>query len=155
MLCSCLIARNLLSGLRTCIEVSSYMHDGGASMLHKSLVVPNSIMEDNGKADMEFTVSIPILFSFWFFVAPLRFKPGCGITTLLVERRGCSSPFISSLFCKCILIDWWEIRYNGYPTDGHRLWVTHVSSTFLNFLSTKGWLCTTVSLHLWRFNHLN
>ncbi|KAE8671261.1 histone-lysine N-methyltransferase EZA1-like isoform X7 [Hibiscus syriacus] len=33
---SCLIARNLLSGLKTCIEVSSYMCDGGASTLHRS-----------------------------------------------------------------------------------------------------------------------
>jgi histone-lysine N-methyltransferase EZH2 len=62
MLCSCLIARNLLSGLRTCIEVSSYMHEGGASMLHRSMVAPSSITEDNGKADTEFTVSIPIFF---------------------------------------------------------------------------------------------
>lgn len=52
---SCLIARNLLSGLRTCIEVSSYMHDGGASMLHRSMVAPSSFTEDNGKADTEFT----------------------------------------------------------------------------------------------------
>uniref|UniRef100_A0A2N9IR30 SET domain-containing protein n=1 Tax=Fagus sylvatica TaxID=28930 RepID=A0A2N9IR30_FAGSY len=53
---SCLIARNLLSGLKTCVEVSRYMHDWGASMPHGSIVAPISLMEDNMKADMEYTV---------------------------------------------------------------------------------------------------
>ncbi|XP_050266205.1 histone-lysine N-methyltransferase EZA1 isoform X2 [Quercus robur] len=52
---SCLIARNLLSGLKTCIEVSKYMHDWGASMPHGSITAPSSFMEDNTKADMEYT----------------------------------------------------------------------------------------------------
>ncbi|KAL6271887.1 hypothetical protein ACE6H2_028798 [Prunus campanulata] len=58
---SCLIARNLLSGLKTCMEVSSYMHDAGASMPNRSVVGPFSFMEDNGKANMDQTVSIPFL----------------------------------------------------------------------------------------------
>lgn len=56
--CSCLIARNLLSGLKTCIEVFSYMHEGGVSIPHKSVVGPTSIIEDNGKTDTDQTVSI-------------------------------------------------------------------------------------------------
>ncbi|KAB2605088.1 histone-lysine N-methyltransferase EZA1-like [Pyrus ussuriensis x Pyrus communis] len=52
---SCLIARNLLSGLRTCMEVSSYMHNSGASMPNRSVVGPSSFMEDNVKSDMDQT----------------------------------------------------------------------------------------------------
>lgn len=44
---SCLIARNLLSGLKTCFEVSSYMLDD------RSSVVTGSYLEDDGKADTE------------------------------------------------------------------------------------------------------
>ncbi|XP_062026258.1 histone-lysine N-methyltransferase EZA1 isoform X2 [Rosa rugosa] len=42
---SCLIARNLLSGFRTCLEVSMFMHDAEASMPNRSVV---GFMEDNG-----------------------------------------------------------------------------------------------------------
>ncbi|CAL8179105.1 unnamed protein product [Prunus armeniaca] len=52
---SCLIARNLLSGLKTCMEVSSYMHNAGASMPNRSVVGPLSFMEDNGKANVDQT----------------------------------------------------------------------------------------------------
>ncbi|XP_034690420.1 histone-lysine N-methyltransferase EZA1 isoform X2 [Vitis riparia] len=52
---SCLIARNLLSGLKTCIEVSSYMYDDGSAMLHRSAVVPSSFLEDNGRGDADYT----------------------------------------------------------------------------------------------------
>ncbi|KAI4349742.1 hypothetical protein L6164_010302 [Bauhinia variegata] len=52
---SCLIARNLLSGLKTCIEVASYMHSGGTSTLHGSVVAPSSIMDDTGKTDADYT----------------------------------------------------------------------------------------------------
>ncbi|KAJ0111074.1 hypothetical protein Patl1_00879 [Pistacia atlantica] len=51
---SCLIARNLLSGLKTCIEVSSYMREGGSSMPHKS-VAASSFLEENRKADSDCT----------------------------------------------------------------------------------------------------
>lgn len=67
MFCSCLIARNLLSGLKTCMEVSSYMHNAGASMPNRSVVGPFSFMEDNGKANMDQTVSIEELFLSCFF----------------------------------------------------------------------------------------
>ncbi|XP_022728204.1 histone-lysine N-methyltransferase EZA1-like isoform X2 [Durio zibethinus] len=50
---SCLIARNLLSGLRTCMEVSSYMCDGGASTLHKSTMT-SSFLEENGKSETDY-----------------------------------------------------------------------------------------------------
>lgn len=66
MFCSCLIARNLLSGLKTCMEVSSYMHNAGASMPNRSVVGPFSFMEDNGKANVDQTVSIPFLFLLLF-----------------------------------------------------------------------------------------
>lgn len=64
--CSCLIARNLLSGLKTCIEVSSYMYDDGSAMLHRSAVVPSSFLEDNGRGDADYTVSITVFFFFAF-----------------------------------------------------------------------------------------
>ncbi|GAV83620.1 SET domain-containing protein [Cephalotus follicularis] len=50
---SCLIARNLLSGLKTCIEISSYMCDSGASMPQRS-TAPNLFVEENGKADSDY-----------------------------------------------------------------------------------------------------
>ncbi|XP_039036676.1 histone-lysine N-methyltransferase EZA1-like isoform X2 [Hibiscus syriacus] len=50
---SCLIARNLLSGLKTCIEVSSYMCDGGASTLHRSITT-SSFLEENGKSESDY-----------------------------------------------------------------------------------------------------
>ncbi|KAG6704134.1 hypothetical protein I3842_07G120900 [Carya illinoinensis] len=52
---SCLIARNLLSGLKTCAEVFTYMHEGGASMPNRAIVAPSSFTEDKGKADIEYT----------------------------------------------------------------------------------------------------
>ncbi|CAL5208834.1 unnamed protein product [Lathyrus oleraceus] len=52
---SCLIARNLFSGLKTCMEISSYMHDRGVSMPHRSIAAANSIMDDKGKFDTECT----------------------------------------------------------------------------------------------------
>ncbi|XP_012082902.1 histone-lysine N-methyltransferase EZA1 isoform X2 [Jatropha curcas] len=51
---SCLIARNLLSGLKSCIEVSKYMCESGATMPHRS-VAPSSIFDDNGKTDTDYT----------------------------------------------------------------------------------------------------
>ncbi|CAK9145221.1 unnamed protein product [Ilex paraguariensis] len=50
---SCLIARNLLSGLKTCTEVSSYMCANGAAMPHGSIIIPTSCSDDNAKADTE------------------------------------------------------------------------------------------------------
>ncbi|XP_050237009.1 histone-lysine N-methyltransferase EZA1 isoform X2 [Mercurialis annua] len=51
---SCLIARNLLSGLKTCIEVSNYMCDIGTTMPHKS-IAPSLLLDDNGKTDIDYT----------------------------------------------------------------------------------------------------
>nr|BAC84952.1 PHCLF3 [Petunia x hybrida] len=48
---SCLIARNLLPGLKTCMEVSSYM-DGGAAAQRGSSA--RLFSEDNGNADMDY-----------------------------------------------------------------------------------------------------
>ncbi|CAN1308388.1 Histone-lysine N-methyltransferase EZ1 [Linum perenne] len=50
---SCLIARNLLSGLKTCIEVSKYMSDSGTTMTNRSLTRSSS-SEDNGKTDADY-----------------------------------------------------------------------------------------------------
>ncbi|XP_022155279.1 histone-lysine N-methyltransferase EZA1 isoform X2 [Momordica charantia] len=52
---SCLISRNLLSGLKTCMEVFNYMHNGGASTLHRSNSMPSSNTDDNGKDDIDYT----------------------------------------------------------------------------------------------------
>ncbi|KAJ8748250.1 hypothetical protein K2173_000822 [Erythroxylum novogranatense] len=49
---SCLIARNLLCGLKTCIEVSRYMCDSGSTMLHRS-IAPSSYIEDSVKTDTD------------------------------------------------------------------------------------------------------
>ncbi|KAJ1415796.1 SET domain [Sesbania bispinosa] len=50
---SCLIARNLLSGLKTCMEVASYMYAAEISMPNKSIL--SSTVEKNGKVDAEST----------------------------------------------------------------------------------------------------
>ncbi|KAK7269605.1 hypothetical protein RIF29_22338 [Crotalaria pallida] len=52
---SCLIARNLLSGLKTCIEIASYMQAGGVSLPPGSIAAPSSIMGDKGKIGAECT----------------------------------------------------------------------------------------------------
>nr|XP_034911831.1 histone-lysine N-methyltransferase EZA1-like isoform X3 [Populus alba] len=57
---SCLIARNLLSGLKTCIEVSNYMRESGAMMPHRS-VAPRSFLEDSGKSDTDYVEKIAAL----------------------------------------------------------------------------------------------
>ncbi|KAL2935203.1 Histone-lysine N-methyltransferase EZA1, partial [Bienertia sinuspersici] len=51
--CSCLIARNLLSGLKTCSEVSSYMCNNRASMAHEMNNANSS--EGNARADINNT----------------------------------------------------------------------------------------------------
>lgn len=56
MLCSCLIARNLLSGLKTCIEVSSYMYDHGVAMSQGAIGIRSSVAEENEKFDADFMV---------------------------------------------------------------------------------------------------
>ncbi|KAI3993399.1 hypothetical protein MKX01_010142 [Papaver californicum] len=50
---SCLIARNLLPGLKTCKEVSKYMLGNGNAMLQKSSLSPNSCFDDGGKLDTD------------------------------------------------------------------------------------------------------
>ncbi|KAI3449392.1 hypothetical protein Pfo_006057 [Paulownia fortunei] len=50
---SCFIARNLLPGLKTCKEVSSYMYGDGAVMSRGSSAMLSSFSEDVGKADMD------------------------------------------------------------------------------------------------------
>lgn len=48
---SCLIARNLLSGLKTCTEVSHYMHNNGPAVPYKLDTVCCS--DDSGRADSD------------------------------------------------------------------------------------------------------
>ncbi|CAN1792693.1 Histone-lysine N-methyltransferase EZA1 [Linum perenne] len=55
---SCLIARNLLSGLKTCIEVSKYMRDNGATMTNRSLTQSSS-SKDNGKTNADYMQEMP------------------------------------------------------------------------------------------------
>lgn len=51
---SCLIARNLLSGLKTCIDVFNYMYDDGASVAHGANDMLSSYSDDNRKAGADF-----------------------------------------------------------------------------------------------------
>ncbi|WOL18379.1 hypothetical protein Cni_G27174 [Canna indica] len=48
----CLIARNLLSGLKTCMEVANYMASYGSSLASRPMFT-NSCFDDSGKADQE------------------------------------------------------------------------------------------------------
>lgn len=67
ILCSCLIARNLLSGLKTCMEVSTYMRDSNSSMPHKS-VAPSSFLEETTKVDTDYAVcKFLVFYSFHCF----------------------------------------------------------------------------------------
>lgn len=70
-MCSCLIARNLLSGLKTCIEVSSYMREGGSSIPHKT-VAASSFLEEHRKADTDYTVCAVTPFLLLFICLPLQ-----------------------------------------------------------------------------------
>ncbi|CAI0469767.1 unnamed protein product [Linum tenue] len=54
---SCLIARNMLSGLKTCIEVSKYMCGSGTMVPRRSLT-PSSFSEDNGMTDADHMVCL-------------------------------------------------------------------------------------------------
>ncbi|XP_017230237.1 histone-lysine N-methyltransferase EZA1 isoform X2 [Daucus carota subsp. sativus] len=48
---SCLIARNLLPGLKTCSEVSAYMNHDAAAMSHGSTALSNSFFDGDGNVD--------------------------------------------------------------------------------------------------------
>lgn len=52
---SCLIARNLLSGLKTCLDVSSYMRENEVSVSRRSST-PNLLLDD-GRTGPENDVS--------------------------------------------------------------------------------------------------
>ncbi|KAI8522579.1 hypothetical protein RHMOL_Rhmol13G0007700 [Rhododendron molle] len=51
---SCLIARNLLSGLKTCMEVSSYMNNHGAALPRGAIGIRSSFAEETEKFDADF-----------------------------------------------------------------------------------------------------
>ncbi|XP_058199025.1 histone-lysine N-methyltransferase EZA1 isoform X3 [Rhododendron vialii] len=51
---SCLIARNLLSGLKTCMEVSSYMYNHGAALPRGAIGIRSSFAEETEKFDADF-----------------------------------------------------------------------------------------------------
>ncbi|KAK9161738.1 hypothetical protein Syun_008079 [Stephania yunnanensis] len=50
---SCLIARNLLAGLKTCKEVSSYMYED-ETLPQRSTIFSNSCLEDTGGVDIDY-----------------------------------------------------------------------------------------------------
>jgi hypothetical protein len=52
---SCLIARNLLSGLKTCIEVANYMYNNGAAMAKRPLL-NKSISGDFAENEQDYMV---------------------------------------------------------------------------------------------------
>lgn len=58
MLCSCLIARNLLSGLKTCMEVSSYMYNHGAALPRGVIGIRSSFAEETEKFDADYVVCL-------------------------------------------------------------------------------------------------
>ncbi|XP_058084256.1 histone-lysine N-methyltransferase EZ1 isoform X2 [Magnolia sinica] len=63
---SCLIARNLLSGLKTCVEVANYMLDDRGAAPNRSATSPNSFLEENGKGDQDYMEQeIPKRTRFW------------------------------------------------------------------------------------------
>ncbi|CAN6467916.1 unnamed protein product [Victoria cruziana] len=63
---SCLIARNLLCGLKTCLEVSKYMVDEGSTVHLTSAMLPISCLEDVEKVDADYTEQeIPSRTRFW------------------------------------------------------------------------------------------
>ncbi|KAG5514145.1 hypothetical protein RHGRI_035521 [Rhododendron griersonianum] len=51
---SCLIARNLLSGLKTCMEVSSYMYNHGAALPRGVIGIRSSFAEETEKFDADY-----------------------------------------------------------------------------------------------------
>ncbi|RWW71263.1 hypothetical protein BHE74_00020996 [Ensete ventricosum] len=53
----CLIARNLLSGLKTCMEVANYMASYGASLASRPILA-NSCFDDSGRTDQEHMVML-------------------------------------------------------------------------------------------------
>ncbi|KAF3779751.1 Histone-lysine N-methyltransferase [Nymphaea thermarum] len=63
---SCLIARNLLSGLKTCLEVSKYMVDEGSALHVTSAMLPISCLEDVEKVEADYTEQeVPSRTKFW------------------------------------------------------------------------------------------
>jgi histone-lysine N-methyltransferase EZH2 len=52
---SCLIARNLLSGLKTCMEVANYMYTNGAAMAKRPLL-NKSISGDFAETEQDYMV---------------------------------------------------------------------------------------------------
>ncbi|KAJ4769619.1 Histone-lysine N-methyltransferase [Rhynchospora pubera] len=57
---SCLIARNLLSGMKTCMEVSNYMFNNGSSMPSRPLLTTSSF-DDFGTSDQDYMeLDLPI-----------------------------------------------------------------------------------------------
>lgn len=58
MLHSCLIARNLLPGLKTCLEVSTYMNHDVAAMSQGSTALSNSFFDGDGNMDANKLASV-------------------------------------------------------------------------------------------------
>lgn len=93
-ICSCLIARNLLSGLKTCIEVSSYMREGGSSVPHKS-VAASSFLEENRKADTDYSVWAVVPFLLDLFIClPLHLR--AFFSTVVLGARDANKTKITS-----------------------------------------------------------
>lgn len=68
---SCLIARNLLPGLKTCSEVSAYMNHDAAAMSHGSTALSNSFFDGDGNVDAKKLVYVSG-FQFHVFLAHLK-----------------------------------------------------------------------------------
>ncbi|XP_022855809.1 histone-lysine N-methyltransferase EZA1-like isoform X1 [Olea europaea var. sylvestris] len=57
---SCLIARNMLPGLKTCLEVANYMRSEEAIISRGSSSALNPLLEDVGKTDMDTESEMPV-----------------------------------------------------------------------------------------------
>lgn len=89
MLCSCLIAHNLLPGFKTCLEVARYMLASGESMPHES--IPSSITDINDKINAEYIVRISnihfLIFSMFYFIVLILFFRWGGRSGLMMMEN--------------------------------------------------------------------
>lgn len=144
--CSCLIARNLLSGLKTCMEIASYMHAGGVLMPYGSFAASSSIMDDKGKFDAECQVRI---ISF-HFPSSLLCIPLSSLFVLI---------FCSLFFSFCIFfwgggrlaLCWrWKIKFSIYDVPKSPAGVISLGCfnlpkrLWLNFLFRKNYISNLI-----------
>jgi hypothetical protein len=63
---SCLIARNLLSGLKTCMEVANYMYSNGPKIARRSFL-NKTALGDFAETEQDYVVRASLTLSFCGF----------------------------------------------------------------------------------------